>query len=99
MVALTGPLNHRNGVQNVKKATSGGCLRAPGNLAAYWTAPQGPAGFQSPLYPDTSQSGGKQAADKKGSNIWLERLIINSTEERGFRVTWFQAPGKSKQWT
>lgn len=52
-----------------------------------------PAQFQSFLFYDTPQLQGNRCRLRKGIKFWVEQLIINSTEELGFRVTWFQAPG------
>ena len=63
---------------------------------------EGPTGSSSvsiPLFFDNPQSWGEQVfrclLGKKGNNIWIETLIINSAEELGFRRTRFQCQATS----
>ena len=48
-----------------------------------------PAQFQSFLFYDTPQLQGNRCILRKGIKFWIERLIINSTEELGFRRSQF----------
>ena len=57
----------------------------------------GPAGFQPPPHPPLSlllvNFETEQFETREGISFWIERSIINLTEELGFKGTWFQ-----KQW-
>lgn len=49
----------------------------------------GPAQFQSSLFYDTPQLQGNRCRLRNGIKFWIERLIINSTDELGFRRSQF----------